>query len=395
MIPLARRLQELAPSATLEVLNAAAARRARGLEVVDLGPGEPDYPTPEPIRAAAIEALDQGFTHYTPAGGTRELRAAIADNVNRRYGSAYPAAEVVVGAGAKQVLFNIFQVLLDPGDEVVLAAPYWVSFPAMIETAGGRVAAVLGRAEDNFTVHAAPLLERVGPKTRAVVINSPCNPTGAVMPPAELERLVDGLAGRPVLLISDECYEPFVYDGAPVSAAQYAGRARERMLVAYSFSKSYAMTGWRIGYGIGPRHLIDAMINLQSHSTSNPNSIAQQAALAALNGSQQSVTEMVAEFKQRRRLAMERLGRISALTCVEPAGAFYLFVGVGKLLGGELRDDVAFAARLLEQDGVAVVPGTPFGCPGFIRLSYATSRELLLRGLDLLDQFAKRYQASR
>jgi aspartate aminotransferase len=260
----------------------------------------------------------------------------------------------------------------------------------MIEVAGGKVVPVLGDPADNFTIHAQALLDRVGPRTRAVVVNSPCNPTGATIPVVELERLVRELAGAPVLLISDECYEPFVYGGAPVSAARFHSVARDHLLIAYSFSKAYAMTGWRVGYGVGPRHLIAAMINLQSHSTSNPNSIAQKAALAALRGGQESVAEMVAEFKERRRLAMERLRRIPALTCVEPAGAFYLFVGVNRVLGGDLPDDVAFAARLLEQNGVAVVPGTPFGCPGYIRLSYATSRELLLRGLDLLADFVKR-----
>ncbi|MDI6870217.1 MAG: pyridoxal phosphate-dependent aminotransferase [Bacillota bacterium] len=388
---LSDRIRSVAPSATLAVDALVRKARAEGVDVVGFGTGEPDFDTPEHIKEAARAALREGRTKYTPSAGTMELRQAICADLARR-GLSYTPEEVIAATGAKQVLYNAFQVLLNPGDEVLIPAPYWVSYVEMVRLAGGVAVIVPGAETDGFVPPAEALAERCGPRTRAVIVNSPSNPTGELWPRELLQAVGELAVERDLVILSDEIYDRLVYDGVqPVSVAALAPEFRARTLVVNGVSKTYAMTGWRIGYGAGPAPLIQAMASLQSHSTSNPNSIAQAAAVAALTGPQEVVEAMRREFETRRNLMVEGLNRLPGVVCRRPPGAFYAFPNVQKLLGrktgGEtVTDSTSLARFLLEATRVAVVPGIAFGVEGYLRLSYATSRERIAEGLKRLGE---------
>lgn len=377
-------------SATLGAMQKAMALRAEGVDVVDLGAGEPDFDTPAHIKRAAEEALRRGETKYTATGGTRELQRAVTGFYKRQFGAHYEPAEVVATAGGKQAIFNAVVSLINPGDEVLIAKPYWVTFPEIVEFAGGTP--VFVETEDSgFQLTAEQIARAATRRTRLLIINSPSNPAGRVVPPAEFRRIVEACAERGIYVISDECYLRFVYaPGEVFSAAALPAELRERLCVAGSFSKTYAMTGWRIGYALAPSAWTKAMLLVQSHSTSNPNSIAQAAAVAALNSSQDCVDEMLVEYSRRRDWLVGALREIPGLRCFEPEGAFYAFPDVRGCLGGRLRSSAEFAEKLLHDEHVVVTDGAGFGADGFIRISYATSLERLGEGVERIRRVAER-----
>jgi aspartate aminotransferase len=385
---LASRLSSIKPSATIAISDRAAALRAQGLDIISFGLGEPDFPTPANIREAAKAAIDAGHTRYTRVRGVAPLLAAIADDASRRRGIRVSPAEVVVSVGAKHALFNLALALYEPGDEVIVPAPYWVSYPEQVLLFGAVPKVVETREADGFRLRPEALAAALGPRTKAVVLCTPSNPTGSAYDRASLEALAEVLRGHDCWIIVDEIYGQLVYDGfEQVSLATVAPDLRERLVLVDGASKSYAMTGWRIGWMIAPPALADACEMVQSQATSNPSAIAQQAALAALRGDRAAMEAMVAEFAARRKLMVEGLASIPGIRCRMPEGAFYAFPSVEGLLGkraGDLRleDDMAVASFFLEHARSAVVPGSAFGAPGFVRLSYATSQALIREGLS-------------
>jgi aspartate aminotransferase len=361
--------------------------KAKGVDVVDFGPGEPDFPTPEHIKQAAIEALRQNRTKYTPTAGIAPLREAVCQWHARELGSSYEPAECVINVGGKHAIFNAVSALIQEGDEVVIPAPYWVSFPDIVKLAGGEPVFAPTKASEGFRSSAAQIEQAITPRTRMVIINSPNNPTGAVISPAEFERIYDVCRRREIWLMTDECYSHFTYgDAKPYSIASVAG-SKPHVIVIGSLSKTFAMTGWRLGYTLAPKPLIDAINKLQSQSTSNPTSIAQYAALAALTGPMDSVPLMLAEYAKRRTRILNGLRAIAGVTCPEPSGAFYAFPDVSARFGGGVSNSTALARQLLERQHVAVVPGDAFGAPGCLRFSYATSIERIDEGLRRLEAF--------
>lgn len=389
---LSPRMSAVKPSPTMAIVSEAAALRAKGVDVISFGAGEPDFDTPEHIKEAAAEAMRRGQTKYTPVQGIAELRAAVVEKLARENDLAGYSAQddVCVSCGGKQALFNAFLALLEPGDEVVVPAPYWVSYPDMIAVAGGQQVTVPTTAARGFKLDTETLARAIGPKTRALVLNSPSNPAGVVYSSDELQALADVLRKSDLILVSDDTYEHFVYVPRPKHFGAIAPDLRDRLLVVNSVSKTYAMTGWRVGYAAGPSALIKAMVTLQSQSTSNPTSIAQAGALAALSGTQDSVAHMAAEFADRRRLVLERLDGIPGISCVPPDGAFYAFLDVSGLFGrrwkGEtLSDGNGFARFLLAEAHVATVGGQGFGSDSHIRISFALSTDRLLEGFDRIE----------
>jgi aspartate aminotransferase len=387
---LAARLKTLAPSSTLAVQAKARALRARGVDVISFGAGEPDFDTPERIKAAAVEAIRRGQTKYTEVGGIPELRAAVCAKLKRDNGLAYEPADVLVSVGAKHTLFNIAMAVLDPGDEVLVPSPYWVSYPEQARLLGGVPIEVPTAEATGFDLDPARLAAAVTPRTKLIVLNSPNNPTGAVFSPAALEAVGRLAVERGLWAISDECYEALTFEGRHVSVASFGPEIKARTLVVNTCSKAYAMTGWRIGYAAGPRELIRAMTDVQSQVTSNPSSIAQWAAVEALTGPQDEVAKMAGEFDRRRRLIVGGLNALPGVRCVMPRGAFYAFANVSGLFGrtwrrpeGDLtlKGSVDVTAFLLEAARVAVVPGKDFGSDAHVRLSYATSDALISDGL--------------
>lgn len=378
---LAARARRIRPSPTLEITARAQLLRAQGRDVISLAAGEPDFDTPPNVKEAAVRALREGRTKYTPAPGIPELREAIAQRYREEFGLDYEPSEVIVGCGAKHVLFNALQVLLEEGDEALVVAPYWVSYPAMVALAGGQVRVVWAAEEDGFKLRPEALQEAIGRRTRLLILNNPCNPTGAVYSPEELEALAEVVLRHGLVVISDEVYERFVYEGRFVSLAALDPALQRRTVVVSGVSKSYAMTGWRIGYALGPEEVIRAMAALQSQSTSNPNSIAQWAALEALRGPQDHVQRMIAAFAERRRAVVEALNRMPAVRCLPPQGAFYAFPRVELEMGS-----VELAELLLERAGVALVPGAAFGAEGYLRLSYSVDMERLQEALRRLGR---------
>ncbi len=383
---LAGRMQRISVSATAAMVIEAERLRAEGADLVDFGAGEPDFPTPEHIKQAAVAALRENFTRYTATGGIAPLKDAICRRHAALCGTAYERAEVLVTLGGKHALFNCISALVDHGDEVILPAPYWVSFYDMITYAGGRPKVVAADEEHGFTLTPAMIERALSPRTRAIILNSPSNPSGAVLPPALFQAVLAICRERGIWLISDECYLQFIYAGAPYSVAAEPG-ARERVIIAGSLSKTYAMTGWRIGYALAPKPVIGAMLNLQSHSTSNPVSFAQKAAIAALEGPQDCVAGMLSEYRRRRDLIVSGLRAIPGLRCVEPAGAFYAYPNLKALLRPGLETPMAFSQRLLREYGVVTVPGEAFGTAAHLRFSYATSTQNIERGLQRLRDF--------
>ena len=383
---LADRITAVAPSSTLAITAQAKALKAKGVDVVNLAGGEPDLDTPPSIKAAAIAAIQEGFTKYTPTAGIPELRAAVSDALARSTGVAYPPSQVVVTSGAKQALYNAIQVLCRPGDEVLIPSPYWVSYPEMVRLAGGVPVFVRTEPQDQFRLTPEAVERALTPKTRLLLLNTPSNPTGSVLPRQTLEALVTTLLGRKIPVISDEIYDRLVYDETHVSIAAVSPAMRDRTLVVNGVSKTYAMTGWRIGYAAGPEAVIDAMIRLQDHSTSNPSSISQRAALAALTGDQAPVQAMREEFRARRNLLVQTLSTVPGLTFVIPQGAFYCFCDISAF---KMRS-AEFANRLLTQVHVAVIPGEGFGWDTHIRLSFCASREMLREGIRRLGDFVRK-----
>ena len=384
---LADRVNRISVSQTMVVLQEAERLKVQGIDVADFGPGEPDFPTPEHIKRAAIKALDDNRTKYTPVAGIAALRQAICEWHAAQLGSSYQPAECVVNTGGKHAIFNSVCSLVNPGDEVIIAAPYWVSYPDIIKYAGGKPVVVPTRAEDEFILRAGAVEKAITPKTRIVIVNSPSNTTGAVIPPDEFAKILDVCKRQGVWLLSDECYSHFTYGNArPFSVASLPG-AKDRVIIAGSFSKTFAMTGWRMGYVLAPKPLVDAVAKLQSQSTSNPNSITQYAALEAMRGPMDSVATMLAEYARRRERILAGLRAIPGITCATPQGAFYVFPSIAAHLNAQMPDDVAAAKQLLEREHVAVVPGEPFGAPGHLRISYATSMERIEEGLRRLARF--------
>ena len=386
-IRFAERVNRIAVSPTMAVMQQAERFKARGADVVDFGPGEPDFPTPEHIKRAAIKALEENRTKYTATAGIAPLRRAICDWHAAQLGSSYEPAECIVNVGGKNSVFNTIASLIDAGDEVIIPAPYWVSYPDIVKYAGGTPVFVETREQDGFVTGAGQVEKAIGPNTRMVIINSPNNPTGAILPKDEFEAILEVCQKHRVWLLSDECYSHFVYANAkPYSIASAAG-AKERVIVAGSFSKTFAMTGWRMGYTLGPALLIGAINKLQSQATSNATSIAQYAALEALLGPMDSVRVMLDEYARRRQIILAGLRAIPGVTCTAPHGAFYAFPNVSAHFRGDMPDDTAMAKLLLEREHVAVVPGEAFGAPGHLRISYATSVERIEEGLRRLARF--------
>ncbi len=386
---LSRKTDLLKPSPTLGITAKANAMKAEGIDVVSFGAGEPDFNTPEPIRAAAHEALESGMTKYTPSAGIPALREAIARKLLRENGLAYPPAGIVVSCGAKHSLYNAFQVLLDPGDEVILLAPYWMTYADGVRLAGGVPRAVATRGEDGFVPTMAALAAAIGPRTKAIVVNSPSNPTGALLPDETLREIAELALRHGLWIVADEIYERIVYGGAKApSIAALAPEVQRQTVTIGGCSKTYAMTGWRIGFAAAPEPVAKAMSTLQDSVTSNPTSFAQAGAAVAFDLPESAVEAMRAEFEARRDLIVGLLNAVPGFACTTPGGAFYAFPNVeGALRPGE--DDLAFTDALLAEARVAVVPGGVFEGPGHIRLSYATGRETIERGVERIARFVR------
>ncbi len=379
---LAGRVKRIKPSATLAITARAKALRAQGVDVISFGAGEPDFDTPEHIKDAAIRALEGGFTKYTPATGIEELKEAICEKFERENGLSYSPEEVIVTCGGKQALYNIAMALFEEGDEVLVPAPYWVSYPAMIRLAEAEPVIVQTHEEEGFKLSPEALEDAITPKAKALIINSPSNPAGTAYTKEELEALVEVALRHDLWIISDEVYEHIVYDGFKhVSVASLAPEVKERTIVVNALSKTYSMTGWRMGYAAGPKEVIAAMGKVQSQSTSNPTSFAQKGAVAALRGPQGEVAKMREEYQRRRDLIWQLLTSIEGVSCFKPLGAFYVFPSFKAYLGGKVKDSTELGAYLLEEAQVAVVPGVEFGKEGYLRLSFPVSPELIEEGV--------------
>ncbi len=384
---IAERISTISVSSTMKVAADADRLRREGADVVDFGAGEPDFPTPANIKQAAIAAIDSNFTKYTNTAGTPELRAAICERHRLDFGTNYAPAECLVTVGGKHAIFNLVQALVNPGDEVLIPVPYWVTYKDVVNYAGGVCVFVDTDEHKGFEVTAGLLERHITPRTKLVIINSPSNPSGAVISQTEFRKILELTARHGVHLMTDECYCHFVYEDKPFSIAAVSG-AKESVVVAGSLSKTYAMTGWRIGFALAPAPLISAMTKLQSHSTSNPTSIAQRAALEAMQGPQGSVGEMLNEYRKRRDFVVDRLRQIPGVTIDLPKGAFYAYPNISVAYrSGGVKNSLEFASRLLDQAHVAVVPGEAFGTDDHVRISYATSMGELARGLDRIHKF--------
>lgn len=391
---LANRVQTLTPSKTLAITAKAKELKKQGHDVIGLGAGEPDFNTPQYIIEAAIKAMNEGYTKYTPAGGIIELREEIARKFKNDNDLDYKPEEIIVTSGAKHALYNLFQVLLNDGDEVILPSPYWVSYPEQIKLAGGVPVIVDALEENDFKVTTDQLDKAITERTKAVIINSPSNPTGVVYTKEELQAIGEVCLKHELLIISDEIYEKLIYSEEPhISIAQLSPELKEKTVVFNGVSKSYSMTGWRIGYAAGPVDIIKAMTNLASHSTSNPASISQYAALAAYAEENQPIAEMREVFKDRLNKLYDWITAIPGISCVKPQGAFYIFpnvAGAAKTNGFNNVDE--WVEALLEEEKVALVPGSSFGAPDNVRLSYATSLDLLEEAAKRIHRFVMKHQ---
>ena len=383
---ISERAAQLTPSLTLSIDSKAKAMKAEGIDVCGFGAGEPDFDTPEHIKAAAIEALQAGFTKYTPSAGIPELRAAIAEKLAADNGLTYRAGQVVVSNGAKHSCYNAILATCQPGDEVIIPAPYWVSYPDMVRLVGAEPVIVPTMERHNWKMRAEDFENAMTPRTKMLIMNTPCNPTGSVYTREELEAIVEVASGEDIYILSDEIYEKLVYDDAKhVSIASLSKEAYDLTITVNGFSKSYAMTGWRLGYLAAPEAVAKAVDSIQSHTTANPSSFSQRGALAALKGDQQAVSDMREEFDMRRNYMIDRLSKIPNVTAVKPQGAFYVLLNISQL--GLTSQN--FADRLLSKANVAVVPGAAFGDDRTIRLSYATSIDIIKKGLDRLQDFCR------
>lgn len=388
---LSERISRISVSATAVVVQKAEKLRAGGADLVDFGAGEPDFPTPSHIKQAAVEALQQNFTKYTPTGGTAELKGAITERHARDFGSTYKPEECLVTVGGKQAIFEAVAATINHGDEVILPVPYWVSFLDIIHYVGGKAVFLETREDEAFAVRAEAAERLVTSKTRMIIVNSPNNPTGSVTPPDEMEKLLDLARRRNLLLLTDECYCHFLYDGRKPFSLGASGE-REQLVVVGSFSKTYAMTGWRIGFALGAQKLLSNMLKLQSHSTTNPTSFAQKAAVSAAAGPQDSVRLMRDEFERRRDKIVAGLCSIPGIQCSAPAGAFYVYPNVSAHLKKNGTANVmALAEQLLEEAHVVLVPGSAFGTDHHVRLSYAVSQEQIDEGLKRMKDFFSKH----
>lgn len=394
-LSVSHRAQNIAPSLTLSIDARAKEMKAAGLDVVGFGAGEPDFPTPAFICDAAKEALDKGMTRYTPAAGTVALRQAICDKLKRDNGLSYTPSDIIVSNGAKHSLYTIFQTIIDPGDEVLIPTPCWVSYPEMVRMAGGVPVFIPSDESNGFVPTHKDIASRVTRRTKAIIITSPSNPNGSVWSVDDLLFVANLAVTHPFFVVSDEIYEKLLYDGRKhVSIAQLGEQIKNQTFVVNGMSKAYAMTGWRIGYVAGPRIEIKAMGAFQSQATSNPNAMAQYASIAALESDQSCVKEMVAEFEKRRDLMVDRINAMPGLSCLKPQGAFYIMLNIKEIMGRSyngrrIEGSMDFAELLLAEKQVALVPGVAFEAEGYCRLSYATSVEQITKGLDRIEAFVK------
>jgi len=399
-VQLTERINRIQISPTAAVIAEADRLKLQGVDIADFGPGEPDFPTPEHIKEAAIRAIRENKTKYTPTGGIMALREAICAWHKRELGSNYAAKECVVNIGGKHAIFNVMSVLVQAGDEVIVPAPYWVSYPDIVKYAGGAPVYIQTRPEDGFSVMASAVEKAITSKTKLLIVDSPSNPTGGVVSPDEYRRILAVCKKHNVWVMGDECYSHFTYEPHKPFSIASEPDSKNNVIVTGSVSKTFAMTGWRIGYTLAPEPLIQALVKLQSQSTSNPTSIAQYAALEAMTGSMEAVPVMLAEYAKRRKLIVEGLRAIPGVTCEMPGGAFYAFPNVAAHLangvGGHAlaKDTSELAKQLLDRARVAVVPGDAFGAPGYLRLSYATSLERIEEGLRRLERFFSRVEAA-
>ncbi|RFU68466.1 pyridoxal phosphate-dependent aminotransferase [Peribacillus saganii] len=386
---LANRVQALTPSTTLAITAKAKELKTQGHDVIGLGAGEPDFNTPQNIIDAAVRSMNEGHTKYTPSAGLPALKNAIAAKLKRDQDLEYNVSEIMVGSGAKHVLYTLFQAILDAGDEVIVPTPYWVSYPEQVKLAGGIPVYIEGKEANDFKITAEQLAGGITPKTRAIIINSPSNPTGMIYTNEELQAIAEICVKNEILIVSDEIYEKLVYGSAShTSIAQLSDAIKEQTIIINGVSKSHSMTGWRIGYAAGNEKIIKAMTNLASHSTSNPTTTAQYGAIEAYNGPQDTVNEMRDAFESRLNAIYGKLTAIPGMTCVKPQGAFYLFPNAKKTadLSGYSNVD-EFSQALLEEALVAVVPGSGFGADDYIRLSYATSLDQLEKAIERIHSF--------
>jgi aspartate aminotransferase len=395
-IKISERISNIAPSMTLAIDAKLKQMIADGIKVYGFGAGEPDFDTPKYIRDAAIEALDKGFTRYTPVQGTIELRKAICAKLERENNLKYEINQIIVSSGAKHSLSNAFAAILNPGDEVILPVPYWVSYLEIIKLNGGVPFLVSTKKENNFKITKEELKRSLTPKTKVILLNSPSNPTGAVYSEQELKDIADFAVENNLFVVADEIYERLIYDGKKhISIASFGNEIKELTILVNGMSKSYAMTGWRLGYAAANEKLVKAMSSIQGHAVSHPSSITQYASTAALNGPQDDLKMMVEEFGKRRIYMYERINKMEDLSCIKPEGAFYVYVDIStylgrKLSGIKLDSSLDFAQVMLEKGHVAVIPGNAFGTDNYIRLAYATSMEVIQNGLDAFENFVKK-----
>ncbi|MCL2144674.1 MAG: pyridoxal phosphate-dependent aminotransferase [Endomicrobia bacterium] len=388
---LSKRVQAIKPSPTLAIDAKAKALQQQGVDVISFGTGEPDFDTPDNIKDAAVKAINAGFTKYCAVSGTPEIKNAIINKLKKDNELDYTQNEIIVSCGAKHSLYNLFMAIFNDGDEIIIPAPYWVSYPDMAILAGAVPVIINTGDKNNFKIDPAEIKKAITPKTKAIVINSPSNPTGVTYSCDELKEIVKVCAENKILIISDEIYEKLVYDNFKFcSTASVLPEAKANTIVINGVSKAFAMTGWRIGYTAGPKEIISAMTKIQSQSTSNPTSISIKAAVEALNGPQHDVEKMRIEFEKRRDYIVDRLNKMEGVSCIKPNGAFYVFPNVSKLIGKTfdgkvIKNDMDIADYLLEKAKIAVVPGSSFGAEGYIRLSYATSIKLIEEGMNRLQ----------
>jgi aspartate aminotransferase len=383
---ISKRAAALSPSLTLAIDSKAKAMKAEGIDVVGFGAGEPDFDTPQHIKDAAAKALAEGFTKYTAASGIPELRQAVADKFKRDNGLSYKPSQCIVSCGGKHSCYNVFMALCEEGDEVIIPAPYWLSYPEMVKLAGATPVILNTTDKTEFKVTPAQLRDAITPRTRLFVLNSPSNPTGTVYTPDEIKALGDICVEKGVLILSDEIYEKLVYDGAQhISVASFSPKHQDHTIIVHGLAKAYSMTGWRLGFTAAPEPIAKALDAIQSHSTSNPTSFAQKGGVAALNGPQDHLVGWVGEYAKRRSYAHQRLTKMPGITCVNARGAFYLFPNISRLG----LNSTEFCAKLLEQEKVAAVPGIAFGADDYLRISYATSMANIEKGLDRLERFVK------
>ncbi|MHB8109669.1 MAG: pyridoxal phosphate-dependent aminotransferase [Syntrophorhabdaceae bacterium] len=388
---LSKRAASLKPSPTLAISAKEKTLKAQGIDIAGFGAGEPDFNTPDHIKEAAIQAIHDNFTRYTPVAGIDPLKDAIIEKFRRDNGLDFKREEVLVSCGGKHSLYNLFQAMFQEGDEVIVPAPFWVSYPPMIELAGGTPVIVETAEEDDYQVTAELLKKYLTPRTKAIILNYPSNPVGSVFYRENLEAIGKLAVERNFFLISDEIYEKLVYNYNHVSIASMDPAFKDRTIICHGVSKTYAMTGWRIGYSAGPAPIIKAMANIQSQSTSNPTSIAQMAAVAALNGPQDFISTMVAEFRKRKDFLVKSFTEIPGVTCYDPKGAFYVFPNFNVVLGKKYKDRIVdtsttFTEILLDEFHTAVVPGVEFGKEGYLRLSFATSMDVIEKGVDRIKK---------